>query len=67
MTKPGSTASFRIALFFIKATLYANFNVETVSSTLLFSTLIVAIIRVMQLPPKESLKTKVIKLSLYGI
>jgi hypothetical protein len=57
---PGSTVSFRMMSFLMRATRIANLQVDKlymISSSL---GLIVAIIRVLQLPPKESLSTIVI-------
>lgn len=50
--------------FLIKATLMANLHVEILSGISSYLADIVAIIRVLQLPPIESLKIKVINDSL---
>ena len=64
---PGSTVSFLKRSFLMRATLIANLHVAIdykISSSL---GLIVATILVLQLPPRESLRTMVIKDSLQGI
>jgi hypothetical protein len=67
MTRAGSTDSFKIALFLIEATRYANFRVDNDSERFFYSMEIVATILVMQFPPKLSRRTNVIKESLYGM
>ena len=63
----GSLSSFNNALFLINETLCANLHVDNDSSVCEDSGLIVAIIIVLQFPPKLSLNTDVIIELRYGI
>lgn len=63
---PGSTVSFLSTSFLINATLIANLHVEILYGISSYFADIVAIIRVLQLPPIESLNIKVINDYLYG-
>lgn len=63
----GSMASFLVTLFLIFATLPANLHVQIDSSKSWGSGDIVAIILVLQLPPKLSFKMSVMSESRYGM
>lgn len=64
MIIPGSTVSFLKRSFLIKATRMANLHVDIDYNISSYFGLTVAIIFVLQLPPRESLKTIVISESL---
>ena len=64
MITPGSTVSLRSISFLIRATLIANLQVDILSGMSSYLALIVAIMRVLQLPPIESLRISVISDSL---
>jgi hypothetical protein len=59
-------SSLITALFLISLALYANFKVERVSPKLRFDGEMLAMITVLLLPPRESLRIKVSLLSRYG-
>lgn len=67
MITPGSTVSFLSRSFLMSATLIANLHVAMDSRMSSSFGLIVATMRVLQFPPRESLKTMVIRDSLYGM